>query len=177
MSTENQQPEQNEIIDLGFDVDQVDLSRPTLKAGRYKFSVNSTVQKPTQKDNPDGTKKNLVIAFRLEQPAEATKRDAEGKVVTISPGFTITENWPMWDSPKMSKDQWKERPARLHSALGLTGGVNTGAWQGRSFLAEVVIRPARKDEATGETYPESNSIKRVYPLSDQDQTAAGTPVA
>jgi hypothetical protein len=141
----------NEIIDLGYNVEDVDLSRPVLAAGTYPFTVVGVAAEQS-KSNPQN--RNLKVTFALAAVAEATN----GKLV--NPGFRLTMYMPLQDVGKMQPGQWKERPAQLHNGLGLTGAISTGEWTGKTVNCTVKVTPSRTDDASGRTYPEGNEITR-----------------
>jgi hypothetical protein len=162
---------QSEIIDLGFNVEDVDLSRPVMKPGRKRFTVVSTTKVPTKTDNEDGSKYNLQVVFSLDEEAESTKKDDSGATRMIHPGFKLTQSLPLQDSGKMSKDQWKERPTQLHRAItGEKGGINTGAWQNKTVILDITVKP-KSTGKDGKEYPEGNDIKGYYPVPENQNAA------
>ncbi len=153
----------NEMIDLDFDMSEVDLSRPVLKAGTYDATIAFTRKDVTKKSNTPV----LLVGFRLAQTAEDTKGN------TVNPGFTITQRIITQPSGKLTQKMINERLARIaNAATGAKAGKpNTGEWIGKPVRVAIKLRDEHKDEATGETYPASNEVNNVYP-PPQAQTAA-----
>jgi len=137
---------QNEIIDLGFDVSEADVTRPVLKDGTYDMTIGFTRSETSKNGHP-----MLLVGFRLAQNAE----DTTGK--TVNPGFTLIQRYLTQPTGKMTKEQIQDRFKRIHFAAAGEGKVNTGAWIGKTVKARVKIR-----EAQGE-FGESNDISNVYP--------------
>lgn len=138
---------QNEIIDLGFDVNEADVARPILKDGTYNFKIGFT-RKETSKNGHE----QVLVGYRLEEVAE----DTNGR--PVNPGFTIISRYLTKPTGKMTQEMISDRFKRIHFAAAGEGRVNTGEWIGKSVRARVKIR-----EAQGE-FPESNEIAGVMPV-------------
>lgn len=138
--------QENEIIDLGFDVNEADVARPILKDGTYDMTIGFTRKETSKNGHP-----MLLVGFRLAQTAE----DTNGK--SLNPGFTIVQRYLTQPTGKMTQEQIQDRFKRIHFAAAGEGKVNTGAWIGKTVRARVKIR-----EAQGE-FGESNDVSNVFP--------------
>src|SRR4030095_5792514 len=107
-----EETQQNEIIDLGFDVSEADVARPVLKDGTYDMTIGFTRQETSKNGHP-----MLVVGFRLAQNAE----DTQGK--QVNPGFTITQRYLREPTGKMTKQQVQDRFKRIHFAAAGAGKV------------------------------------------------------
>lgn len=137
---------QNEIIDLGFDVNEADVARPVLKDGTYDMTIGFTRGETSKNGHP-----MLLVGYRLAQSAE----DTRGR--TVNPGFTITQRYMRKPSGDLTQKMIDDRFKLIHFAAAGEGSVNTGAWIGKTVKARVKIR-----EAKGE-FSESNEVSGVYP--------------
>jgi len=137
---------QNEIIDLGFDVNEADVARTILKDGTYDMTIGFTRRETSKNGHP-----MLLVGFRLAQDAE----DTVGK--KVHPGFVINQRYLTQPTGNLTQEMVQDRFKRLHFAAAGEGKVNTGAWIGKTVRARVKIR-----EAQGE-FGESNDVTNVYP--------------
>lgn len=147
---------QNEIIDLDFSMEEVDIERPVFKDQIVKLVCIGTSVKASK--STEGNR-NLDVQFKSTTPLLTTS----GK--EFAPGQILFDSMPMQDSGKMSPGQWKERPAKLHYALtgDKSGKPSTAQWQGKEVTAKLKLRPARTDDRTGQEYPEKHEISFYYP--------------
>lgn len=147
---------QNEIIDLDFDMGDVNIERPVFKDQIVDLVCIKTIKKPS-KSTPGNN--NLDVEFKSTSPLETT----DGK--TFPPGQVLFDSMPLQDSGKMTAGQWRERPTKLHFALtgDKSGKISTGLWQGKTVKAKLKVRPERTDEKSGETYPPKHEISFYYP--------------
>lgn len=141
-----EETQQNEVIDLGFDVNEADVARPVLKDGTYDMTIGFTRSETSKNGHP-----MMLVGYRLAQDAE----DTQGK--KVNPGFMILQRYLRQPTGNMTQSMVEDRFKRIHFAAAGEGKVNTGAWIGKTVRARVKIR-----EAQGE-FGESNDISAVYP--------------
>jgi hypothetical protein len=150
---EETEPQDSEIIDLGFDVTEADVARPLLKPGSYNAVIAFARKEPSrQKQIP-----LLLVGYRLTEPF----MDINGKQVNA--GFTLTQRIMLRPSGKLTQDMIQDRIKRVHFAAAGPGRVTTAEWVGKPVRIRVTLREAHRDEATGEEYDASNDIGGVYP--------------
>ncbi len=144
---------QNEIIDLGFDINEADVARPVLQGGTYDFTIAATRQEPSrQKQLPQ-----LVVVYRLAQIAKDTRGN------DVNPGFTLTQRYLTKPTGGMTQEMIKRNIGQIQFAAAGAGRVNTGDWIGKTVRCSVRLREAHTDEKTGQSYGESNEIGSVFP--------------
>ncbi len=146
--------QQNEIIDLDFDMKDVDLSRPVLKDGTYDSTIAFTRTQKTKNGHPQ-----MLIGHRLAEVAENTKGEQ------VKPGFTLIQRVLMQPTGDLTKKMIDERLGAIHFAAtgSKEGKPNTGQWLGKTVRIRVKLREPSVNKVTGEEYPESNEVSGVYP--------------
>jgi hypothetical protein len=147
------QTEQNEVIDLGYDVTEADVARPILQAGTYDFTIQRTYQEASRKAGIP----TLVVVYSLTEVA----KDTQGR--DVNPGFTMFQRILMKPTGGLTKEMIDQRIKSIHFAAAGEGRVTTSAWIGKTVRCRVSLRESHKDEATGTEYGESNDIARVLP--------------
>ena len=160
----------SELIDFDFNSDEVEIGYPKIAGGTYPFKIEKTFVTDAKSGeiNPatGAVNKNLVVEFSNHTQLTALQKDPSKPARVLEPGqFKLSVYCPMQDSGAMKKGQWMERITEIHRACGLSGKPSTGNWQNKVVAAKVVLDPERKDEKSGKTYDEGNSIKSVLPFA------------
>lgn len=146
----------NDPLNLGIDLNEVDTSRPVLKAGVYSMKVNRV----EVSENSAGTGRNLVVDFALTAPGESVKGEQ------INPGFSVRNYYPLQPSEKNpDSDFWKQNLARLQDAvLGTSQGnrppLNPGELREKQILVNIDIEES-------EEYGKQNRIKKLMRLEEE----------
>jgi hypothetical protein len=144
---------QNEVIDLGYDVNEADVARPVLQGATLNFTIQRTYQENSRKQGIP----TLVVVYGLAEVA----KDTQGR--EVNPGFTIFQRILMKPTGGLTQEMIDQRIKSIHFAAAGEGRVSTGAWIGKTVRCRVNLRESHKDEATGTEYGESNEIVRVMP--------------
>lgn len=139
-------------IDISFDVDEGDIARPVLKAGKYDFTIGFAREEPTRKQG----KPQLLVGYRLAQVAE----DTRGR--PINPGFTIIQRILLVPSGKYTEELRDQRIKQIqfatHGKSRFTG--DTSIWVGKPCQLQITVREPHTDDL-GQEFGESNEISRV----------------
>lgn len=150
----------NEIIDLGFDVTEADVARPILKDGTYDFTITSVKSgESSQAKIPQ-----ISVGYKLAQDAEAD----DGKPVRAGQ-VTLFANYLRQPTGKLTEAMIRERFQQIHFAAAGAGRVNTEAWLGKPVRCRVSIREKRTDQKTGKEYAARNEVDRVLPPAQNAQ--------
>lgn len=143
----------NEIIDLGFDINEADVARPVLQGGTLDFTIAATRREPSkQKQIPQ-----LIVVFKLAEMA----KDTQGR--DVNPGFTLTQRYLTQPTGGMTQEMIKRNIGQIQVAAAGAGRVNTEGWIGKTVRCSVRLREAHTDQKTGKQYGESNEISAVFP--------------
>lgn len=147
-----EQPSQPFHIDISFDVDEGDITRPVLKAGTYDFTIGFTRNEPSRKQG----KPQLLVGYRLAQIAE----DTRGR--PISPGFTITQRILLVPSGKYTEELRDQRLKQIQFATHGKSRFNGDptVWVGKPCRVQITVREPHTDDL-GQAFGESNEIGRV----------------
>lgn len=144
----------NEIIDLGFDVTEADVARPILKDGTYDFTITSVKSgESSQAKIPQ-----ISVGFKLAQDAESD----DGKPVRAGQ-VVLFRNYLRQPTGKLTQEMIQNQFQQIHFAAAGAGRVNTEAWLNKPVRCRVSIRESRTDKQTGKTYAARNEIERVLP--------------
>jgi len=142
---------------MGFDLGDLSAVEPSTGGGRftvipkgqYRLGVNDTSE---EMPNHDGTGTVAYIEFAVvEGPFD---------------GSTFRVYYNRKNDNQQSVDIAQKELSALGHAVGVFGG-EADAMIGKTFLADVGIKPPSVNKRTGKQYGESNCIDKYYPQGSE----------
>lgn len=140
---------------------EVEIGIPIVAEGVYHAKMAKVEVKPNKK----GDGNNLVIMFKvLDNPVYLHKDGAE---IENKGQIVCTRHFSLVPTPDYDPDQAMKELA-VAIALPEDEDLEVEKLLGKVVMVKMAHRDVRKDDATGKEYPESNDIKRVTPVPEDD---------
>lgn len=139
----------------------VEIGFPVIAEDLY----HAKIVKPLVKPNKAGDGNNLVVQFKiLDNPLRLHK---DGSEIENKGQLVLTRYFSLTPTPDYDPDKaMKELAVAIRHPED--ADLQLEDLEGKMVIVKLTHRPAGKDDKTGKEYGESNEVKRVTPVPEED---------
>ncbi len=139
----------------------IELGIPIIVEGVYHGRIDKVEVKP----NKRGDGNNLVVQYRiLDNPVVGHKK---GEAIENKGQIVNTRHYSLVATPDYDPDKnMKELAVAIKNPP--EADLTVEALLNKLVMLKIEVRDKRKDEATGKEYDESNEVRRVTPVPEDD---------